>query len=315
MYKPVLLLSIIIILSLSGCTALSDSADATITTDNIEPSIMLEEVIAALPEDKVYPYFWVAENPDKTIEIIKSDDRYKEMNEALNEVEYKEFLIDQSNLDFIITPEEAANLAGNIFEEAYGLSFDEQNPVYLTLESDGIHTFWTAEHQMTFLSESLRDDWYYTILINATTGMISMLWAGADSLEFSLEVAEAEVKSSYVLFDSDQKNGSLLGYWDENHINFDSEIAEIKEMLSNQLEESPLLQGADVVKIDAVFDTYDYVDTGQTIEVLQLLVTLSDNRTLMFYDRLLILVTEHELGEFPLKMFSIDFNYTDEVNS
>ncbi len=307
------MLSLCVMLSLFGCSVVPDSSAPVTTSDNIEPSTTVDDVVAATPVEKVYPYLWLAQNPEPSMELIATDPRFADMNESLNEEDwirddYLDQLIRESEIDYIVTPEEAANLAGSIFEESFGFTFDEDTPINLQLLTDGTTATWLVSNDPAFFFALADVEWVFTLEINATTGALDFLWSRPHSMGFYADMFEEEKKPSFVTLEGEFK--SLIGYWDETHPEFENDMTEIKDMLLSQIEGSLLLQGASVVKMEETFGVLEISDTEKT-EELRILVTLDDGRKMLFYDGSEIATTYYDTGEYPLKMFSVDFDYVE----
>ncbi len=307
MKRLILMLSLCVMLSLFGCSAVPDSSAPVTTTDDIRPSTTVDEVVAATPVEKVYPYLWLAEDPEQSMELIATDARFASLNENLGEEDWiwDDFLGQlkrEGEIDYIVTPEEAANLAGSIFEESFGLTFNEEMPISLQLLTDGTTAIWYITNTLDLSSV----DWLYALEINATTGEIGYLTSGPDYMGFYADMFETEKKPSFVTLEGEFN--SLIGYWDETHPQFKNDMTEIKDMLLSEIEGSLLLQGASVVKMEETFNEMVVDDTRHT-EELRVLVTLDDGRKMLFYDGYDIATSYYDIGEYPLKMFSVDFDY------
>lgn len=124
--KAALLTGALLLTLLPGCAA--DTSAPVVTEDDLTPSSTVQDVIAGMADNgKTYPYVWYAEDPDLAVsaylaEAVEAaaDEQEQEVAEKAAE-QLREELAKELQLDPVVTAQEAANRAGQTFEELYGL--------------------------------------------------------------------------------------------------------------------------------------------------------------------------------------------------
>lgn len=254
---------------LAGCA--QHASEPVVTEDDLTPSSTVQEVIARVADNgKTYAYLWPAGDPAALEETLRQSyaEKIKYMEEngsAEDEIrgyeEQAEQLIQQAlaeageerELEPVISPQEAANLAGQTMEELYGMDL-AQGTLYLrcyiqTLEGDIRHTMGPEPGRMYWdiLFDVGEEGSWATGLLDATTGE----WKQLDYIAGGEEQQawEATRRSDCVVPEPNSPHFGSVG-WNIEHAEFAAIAEAIKQRAVGAVSGSVLVGGAQVTKAE-----------------------------------------------------------------
>ncbi len=310
--------AIVAVLS-AGCTSQDTMSQEVITEDSILPTTTADEVIESIPEDKNYDYIWLAEDVEKGVELIESGGYPLITAEffASSSEQVIANLNREAEYDPIITAQEAANIAGNILIEAYGISQEDFGTLILNIATD--FGYWSVYQQDIYSETEMGVPWRIFINIDATTGALNAVQVTPMELSYVEEMYASPTAESFVETENPSQpfatmeqsgledyryNNMKIGLWDEDHEMFQTEIDKEIAALTKQLDGSPVLQGATLTELSimSVPGSVDQEDLGFEGK-------LSDGRTIKlirdpFYGPFL----SFEQDRYPFRAYILDLH-------
>ncbi len=300
--------------SLIGCSAVRAQPEQQIVTqDNIEPTTTVEEVVNSVPADVTYPYLWLAEDLDKTVQMIKDGEMMQHMQDAPPEVfdNMKAEFERERNTNHIVSAQEAANIAGAIMEQSYGYMADEQTPLVVALVSDGDRTLWYVNStSMDMIAYEDVDEWHVHMQIDAITGMLELVNSTPGDLDTYFDLNQIPRHEAFVQLDPEVVDGTAMGYWDESHPEYETYINTVRESIKTALDGSAILQGASIVSIENQFEYYEYYDAPNKVVRTGFFVTLDNGRDMYVSDYMNIApLVGYDNGGHTLIGYNLQYDY------
>lgn len=323
---------------LTACTGRSGE-QPTVTDDDLKTFSAAQAAIALdVGNGTNYPYFWEAEDIDAAVEEWKQSeeqrirpllDLYASSGEALQEAgfqtleqaeyfyqnsleesarSYRENLLRAAALDPVVSAQEAANLAGIMFKQLYGVDLSQKTLNLTCYEASGkdmlygsssgrIRTIW----MVSWWDEASQTDSYQVnCALDATTGEWIDVWYCPSAQEREQHKANA-LPACFV----ENKNVSIgiSGYWDAESPAFRPLMEQVEARVGKALSGSVLVGGAEVTEIRA-----EVSEPQNGFNELALWVNCSNGKTYRMtweypYDPYDPIFADEE-PEFPLRSFS-----------
>lgn len=272
-----------------------------VTSDDLTPPSAAQEAIAQeAGGGKNYAYYWQAEDIEKTLQeyraaceeeldylkdlIEQGEDAVKEVGylslaDAQKAVSDREAMIgaelenerkrleEEKNIGPILGPQEAANIAGVIFEKCYGIDLSGQTlalncygdtAILVAAENSGMaRSLWSVR-----LDEAADGVLFSTCAadcqVDATTGEV----IGASYSFSSNEAAAMRETPVPACFVQEKAPDAIesFGYWDETEASYDETAEALKAQISEALSGSALVGGA--VMTDIQIELHDVQTYG-----------------------------------------------------
>ena len=311
----------------------------TVTEDELKTFSAAQAAIALdVGNGTNYAYFWAAEDIDASVQRWEQEqtqwlqgmlDYYQNSEEemqksgfqTLEQVEafyrkqveesvrnYRESLVGTAALDPVIFPQEAANLAGTMFQKMYGVDLSQKTLYLSCYEASGKYMLYSSQSGQTrtiwmaswWDEAELTDSYQIHCALDATTG--EWIDVGYTPGAQEREQQRASVLPACFVENKNNING-LYGYWDEKSPAFRPLMEQLEARVGQALSGSVLVGGAEVTDIRT-----EVSEPQGGFNVLKLLVDCSNGKTYCMdwtypfdpYDP----VFAEEEPEFPLRSFT-----------
>ncbi len=285
-----ILITGIITLSFTSCSYLTQPTEEqtqhVVTSDDLTPSTTVEDIIATAETDGVnYDYFWAAGDIDAalaemamygfTTETPEEEERLR--SEFLENE--RRALEEEAKISYVVSAQEAANLAASVTTKALGINLDVQHYTDLQLmQNDNSQSFWSVY-------TSVEGGFHVNVYIDAITGQfigikLEILPDSHERLLERIETLEAQKVAECFVVTQEYDNGTIDGIWDETHESYDSTTAKLEEELTEALFEYNILQGASITSVEILHEFPEYPPQYGEINELLFTIELSDGRTL-----------------------------------
>lgn len=239
---------------LAACAG-TPAGQPTVTADDLRPGSAVESAIEQGIADKTYAWHWRALDIDaeaaRASAGLGESERHDEMTEH-----YRAWLAQEAPLDPAVSPQEAANIAGTVFEIMYGVDLSQdvfelscgamEGPPDLlnAFENGSLPLIWTAWREKTGEGglSSVNKLW---CMIDAATGELVAVSYQPDAAEE--KERNREILPSCFIEMSRERRG--YGRWDTGDPAFAPMAEKISARLFAQLSKSPLTGGAAVTEM------------------------------------------------------------------
>lgn len=316
-----------------------------VTSDDLTPPSAAQDAIAQeAGGGKSYAYSWQAENVEKTLQawreayeqevnyakelIAKGEEAvkaagYSSLEEAQQAVDARQAGIEQDlaenkkrleaelALDPVVSAQEAANLAGIVFEKLYGVDLSQETLVLWCFESDSdmsyhpagggaMRTVWSVSREeiadgVLFSTNAIR------CTLDATTGeFISAEYTlGEDEVTAMRATA---LPACFIPTAEDDARGPY-GYWNETEASYAGTVEKLKQQAKEQLSGSALVGGAAVTEVRAELKG-EIEENGENY--ISLWVDCDNGKTYQLY-RIYYLqpYVDYDFGGYPLRAYQI----------
>ena len=327
-------LSLVLTLSLAAGCAASESKPV-VTSDDLTPfsTSILDtdgeqggdvQPAVSVPEKKDYPYNWLPKDTETSLERLRQQliAEHENDTEGFKDRQELEAWVDEKitntrlewenerALDPVVSPQEAANCAGALFETLYGIDLTNKTLNMLCY----IHSFYNSGIARSMWRVSVRNDSvdgnYARIEchIDATTGeVIQVNWLVTN--EECFQIRETPVPDCFIPIKV--PSGWMRGGWDETHPNFAPTMQALIDEFTPLVSGSILTNGAAVTSVE-----YQLSDRGikdETVNRLYFFVACDNGKTyLMERDEATQPYLEYDFGGYPLRAYNIyDTAYLD----
>ncbi len=279
-------------LALTACTE-AEPQQPVVTQDNIEPTTTADEVVEAVQSELDFNHYWLGDLDDATFVTFFE----RTMGTAPTEEDYDSFYEEaakQKAINPIITPQEAANIAGEILVSMYGAEKDVlDQQMFMHVDED----YWVV-YQVDFSS-----DIAYQVLIDHTTGSIIYCYYNVIAQEYTDRMQSTPIDPSY----TPSQDAPMLaadGHWDVESEGYTTTIDRLKLELKSELEGSILLQNVAITAIE-VYQQQHEINAG----LLSFVITLDDGRELSAARSIqAIPYTSFDHDGYPLRAYTIGFD-------
>lgn len=316
-----------------------------VTSDDLTPPSAAQDAIAQeAGGGKTYAYSWQAENVEKTLQawresyeqevnyakelIAKGEEAvkaagYPSLKEAQQAVDAQQAGIEQDlaenkkrleaelALDPVVSAQEAANLAGAIFEKLYGFDLSQETLVVWCFESDSdmsyhpagggaMRTVWNVSREEAADGALLSTN-SISCTLDATTGEL----IGVDYTLSNDEIAAMRATAVPACFiaKADPDAAGSYGYWDETEASYAGTVEKLKQQAKEQLSGSALVGGAAVTEVRAELEG-NIEESGENH--LSLWADCDNGKTYQLY-RIYYLqpYVDYDFGGYPLRAYQI----------
>ncbi|MCM1297704.1 MAG: hypothetical protein NC311_19375 [Muribaculaceae bacterium] len=271
---------------LAGCA--DSGSQPVVTDDDLTPNSAVQAALSLeAGNGKTYAYYWPAEDPEAAAEAKRQDDEEslqtrlaqgvltQEQADARRQA-YEQGTLEQiavwqkeRQLDPVVSPQEAANRAGWLAEELYGLDMS-QTEIELRCAEEYDLAAGQASGRLLWTATNRKGPTLFYCLQDATTGE----WL---STSYSPQQEELDRAWSTPAVSCFTLNGpvseSLLGEWHTDDPAFEQTVARIQEQARAALSGSMLVDGAAVTGIELVYPE------GHPMDVLEFRVTCDNGKT------------------------------------
>ncbi len=272
--------------SLVGCGYPID-AEPVVTEDKITPNNTADLIIEMAQQSDNFPYIWHAQNPKETKELIELG----LMQNLSGFGSFDDYVQSQLSHSPEIDAQTVANMAGAIMVENYGYNPGTQMPYGLTelrytddnlppmelelLAGEGDVLFWNVIAYCNDLYSSTIDEMYGNFTIDAMTGQL----INCQFINYNKDAAAIQaspVDASFIV-GQERRGGFVSGYFDVDTPEFETMLDKKMDAITENLNGSPLCEGASVVEIVL---SEDIAPAGETFDFLLYDITLSNGRTM-----------------------------------
>ena len=312
--RGIVLGCMLLVVGLSACNA----SDAVVTSDDLQPSSNVEAALAQQAGGgQNYQYVWMAEDVDATMEQYrieytqKLDEMFKDAQsgEQVTQEEYsyddykaameeelefvRQELEEEHLLDPVVSAQEAANLAGRILEENYGIDLSQRE---LRLScANGLVNNTERLQWRAILDEdadgSLFSSSAASVMLDATTGEIVVAEYYPSAEEY--EDMRSNLPACYRTSEDPDVEG-VYGFYDVEDPSFPQFRENIAEQIRASLTQSVLAEGAAVRDIEV-----STTDGAVKNEYLSVSITYDNGNTAL----LTMLQPYVCVSEYPLRGF------------
>ncbi len=293
----ILLVLFMVVTLLCGCVTIAKPEQPVVTPDDIEPNTTADEVVEAVQSEMAYSYFWIGEDIEATMAIARANEDFADFSQEQFKVLETEALMQQS-YNPLITAHEAAQIAGAVFEQEYGLPQESFEPMTLAIQrvTDTGDGEWIARAE-------LADKPYFALVeLDFVTGEIlscefSYVYHIDKEEQFNELVEGATLHEAFEVTVAGE--AMIIGEWDSNHEAFNPMIDQYKEDIKTTLEGAFMLHGDSVASVELVDDVLPHS--------LQFNVTLSNDRMIVVsIPNAIMMYTDIDTEGYPLRHFSMN---------
>lgn len=227
----------------------------TVTQDDLRPGSAVEHAIEQGITDKTYAWHWRAQDAEAEAARASAALGESESHDKMAE-HYRTWLEQEAALDPAVSPQEAANIAGTVFEIMYGVDLSQdvfelscgemENPAGLRAPPENyvprlVWTVWREKAGEGGLS-SVNKLW---CTIDAATGELI-------AVSYQPDAAEEKERNREILpacFIEMSRERKDYGRWNTGDPSFAPMVEKIRARLTAQLSQSPLTGGAAVTEM------------------------------------------------------------------
>lgn len=312
--KAALLAGALALSLLAGCGA--NESEAVVTEDDLTPASAAQDALQQeAGSGKTYRYFWAVEDPQRGEEWARSriEERDRERVERPeNSDEETQALfarLHQQTIDLwledlakqqqlpapAVSPQEAANLAGRMLEQVYGLDLSAEE-LMLWLTEIGFDPQTEEPQYMVWKVTDLREE-RFLCEINAETAAYEYL---SYEKSWDTELAEAEqtprAGCCHTLNESDS---SLV--WEPDSPEFAPLTRQMMDEISTALSGSLLVDGAQVTSVE-LLPLDPIVGEGEpTVTDLHFIAHCDNGQDYHLWGGRLKFYPEYDCGGYPLR--------------
>lgn len=316
-----------------------------VTSDDLTPPSAAQEAIAQeAGGGKNYAYYWQAENAEETLQMLReayeqevNDAKeliakgeeavkaagYPSLAEAQQAVEARQARIEQDladnqkrleaelALDPVVSAQEAANLAGSLFEKLYGFDLSQDTLLLQCFESDSdmsyhpagggvMRAIWHVSRE-----EAADGVLFSTNAISCTLDATTGEFIAVDYTLGSEEIAAMQATAVPACFiqRADPDAAGSYGYWDETEASYAGTVEKLKQQAKEQLSGSALVGGAAVTEVRAELEG-KIEESGENL--ISLWVDCDSGKTYQLYRGYYLQpYVNYDFGGYPLRAYRI----------
>lgn len=249
-----MLWGILVVGALTACAG-TPAGQPTVTADDLRPGSTVENAIEQGIQDKTYAWHWRAQDIDTATARASAALGESEYRDEMAEA-YGAWLEQEASLDPAVTPQEAANIAGTVFEIMYGVDLSQdafelscgelEGPPDLidAFENGSLPLIWTAWREKAGADglSSVNKLW---CTIDAETGELVAVSYHPDAAE-EKERSREILPACFIEMSRERKD---YGRWNTGDPAFAPMVEKIGARLTAQLSKSPLTGGAAVTEM------------------------------------------------------------------
>lgn len=316
-----------------------------VTSDDLTPPSAAQEAIAQeAGGGKNYAYCWQAENAEETLQMLReayeqevNDAKeliakgeeavkaagYPSLAEAQQAVEARQARIEQDladnqkrleaelALDPVVSAQEAANLAGSLFEKLYGFDLSQDTLLLQCFESDSdmsyhpagggvMRAIWHVSRE-----EAADGVLFSTNAISCTLDATTGEFIAVDYTLGSEEIAAMQATAVPACFiqRADPDAAGSYGYWDETEASYAGTVEKLKQQAKEQLSGSALVGSAAVTEVRAELEG-KIEESGENL--ISLWVDCDSGKTYQLYRGYYLQpYVNYDFGGYPLRAYRI----------
>ena len=288
--------------------------------------------------------YWQAENAEETLQMLReayeqevNDAKeliakgeeavkaagYPSLAEAQQAVEARQARIEQDladnqkrleaelALDPVVSAQEAANLAGSLFEKLYGFDLSQDTLLLQCFESDSdmsyhpagggvMRAIWHVSRE-----EAADGVLFSTNAISCTLDATTGEFIAVDYTLGSEEIAAMQATAVPACFiqRADPDAAGSYGYWDETEASYAGTVEKLKQQAKEQLSGSALVGGAAVTEVRAELEG-KIEESGENL--ISLWVDCDSGKTYQLYRGYYLQpYVNYDFGGYPLRAYRI----------
>ncbi len=283
-----LLCAVIVSLGLLvGCAYPADN-EPVVTEDRITPNNTADQIVEMAQQADNFPYIWHAQNPDETKALIEAG----LMQNLSNFGSFDEYVNEQLSYSPEIDAQTVANMAGAIMVENYGYTPGTEMPYGLTeldytdgnlppmelqlVKGENDELWWIINAYSNDFYPATLDEMHGYFTIDAMTGQL-LICQFMNYNKDAVAIQASPIDASFVVTQEDFNGGFVKGYFDTESPEFGTMLEKKMGDITENLNGSPLCEGATVVDITL---SKDITPAGETFDFLLFDITLSNGRTM-----------------------------------
>lgn len=317
--KAALLTGALLLTLLPGCAA--DTSVPVVTEDDLTPASAAQDALRQeAGSGKTYRYFWPPEDPARAEEWARSyiEEKHRADRENPNfSSEEDQALLDRLNQQILdlwmddlakqeqipmpaVSPQEAANLAGRMLEQAYGLELSGEE---LRLWLDELYfapgNSYTEQPRCTVWKVTDMQDERFLCEINAETAVCEYLCYEESDAELAAAAQTPRASCCHALSEAD---GSLV--WDPDSPAFAPLAQTMMDEACAALSGSLLVNGAQVTGAEYL-PPEPYADGEERPATdLHFILSCDDGRAYHLCGGSLKFYPEYDCGGYPLRAYA-----------